>query len=87
MHTSAVFALAFVVAAGPALGAPPTFGRRQATSSSAIAPSTTSSAPQLTFTDTSGAIDTQLISDIVDIGNGIITGAEGLKQIITSVSI
>lgn len=72
MHSSAVVALALVAAAGPAFAAPASrasWSRRQ------TAPSTGSA-------DASGAIDTKLIGDIVEIGNGLINGANGIEQFV-----
>ena len=84
MHSSAVLALALVAAAGPALGAPAApFHKRQAASSVAPVASSVATAPAVMMTNVSGALDTELISDIIKIGDGLIDGANGIKQLFT----
>lgn len=42
-------------------------------------------APLYTRQDASGALNTGLIKDVVSIGNGVVQGADGIKQLITYV--
>ncbi|KAH8101528.1 hypothetical protein BXZ70DRAFT_99987 [Cristinia sonorae] len=84
MHASTVVAIALVCAAAPTLSAPASVSDSYARDTTSTTSSVKVAAPAITI-DESGAfkINTGLIKDGVDIFNGIVQGAQGIKDFFT----